>query len=98
MDFGKVIEITKSLEGQRFLTLEKESPFTFHLTKQSIYFTPIGGVSKSLGFDKFRRFVDIFFKEGRRETKYFLNNTGNSINGRAAYFIPLLIHIEKENK
>ncbi|WP_430455073.1 hypothetical protein [Rheinheimera sp.] len=98
MDFDKVIEIAKSLEGEVFLTSRRECSFTFHINEQSIEFQPVGGVSKSLSFEKFRRYVDIFFKDGRREPEFFLNNTGNSINGRATYFIPLLIYIEDRNK
>ena len=98
MDFDKVIEIAKSLEGENFLTSGRKCSFTFHVNEKSIEFTPVDGVSKSLSFEKFRRYVDIFFKDGGREPKSFLNNTGNSINGRATYFIPLLIHIEGRNK
>ena len=95
MNFSTFCILLKKLEHNSWMTITGK-PFSYSLREESIVFTPENGDPKSLGLEKFERYYNLYFTDGKKERRYFTNNTGNSINGRTPYFLPLFKSLEEK--
>ena len=94
MDFTAFLKTLSDLQNKNWET-ETGKPFSYTINENSVTFTPTNGKGKSIGLEKLERFFKLYFFEGKKERRYFLNDTGDSVNGRTTYFLPIFRTIEK---